>query len=103
MRRSFRCALPILTLCALFTPALARSEDASEYERKGISALKESQSDPRIIVEAARDFALAAAAYEKAGDTNKTTEMNSFLYWCKKKMNLADIESFVKGDEKAVA
>jgi len=39
-----------------------------------------------MIVDAARNFAKAAALYSGAADEEKTVEMNSFLYWCKKKM-----------------
>ncbi len=34
--------------------------------------------------------------YAAAGDESKATEMNSFLYWCKKKMSYQDIEEFTK-------
>ncbi len=39
----------------------------------------------------------------KPATKKKSVEMNSFLYWCKKKMTLADIEQFTKGGEDAVA
>lgn len=78
------------------------SEDAAEMQQKGIAALKESQTNPRAIVDAARSFARASAAYEGDGDTDKAVEMNSYLYWCKKKMSLQDIEEFIKGGETSV-
>lgn len=91
-----------LAIVALITVA-PRAEDAGELREKGIAALKESQANPRAIVEAARNFAKAAAAYGAAGNEEKSVEMNSFLYWCKKKMTLEDIEVFTKGGEGAVA
>src|SRR5437773_8725690 len=81
----------------------AWAEEADELRQKGIDALNDSQTNPRSIVDAARHFTKAAEAYERAGDTEKSVEMNSYLYWCKKKMTLEDINAFVAGGEAAVA
>src|ERR1043165_2286597 len=92
-----------IALWSAFSVSTAWSEEADELRQKGIDALNDSQTNPRAIVDAARHFAKAADAYERAGDTEKSVEMNSFLYWCKKKMTLEDIDAFVKGGEAAVA
>ena len=98
-----RC-VPLLTLILLIAhPFTLRAEDADEVREKGIAALKDSQTNPRAIVDAARLFVRAGALYGDAGDEEKNVEMNSFLYWCKKKMTLADIEQFTKGGDEAVA
>ncbi len=93
----------LLTLVVLIAHFTLHAEDADEVREKGIAALKDSQTNPRAIVEAARFFVKAAALYGDAGNEEKNVEMNSFLYWCKKKMTLADIEQFTKGGEDAVA
>src|SRR5467141_3858878 len=96
----------LMLLCAFVALILAfnlHAEDAAELREKGIAALKESQANPRAIVEAARAFAKAAEAYATSGNEEKSVEMNSFLYWCKKKMTLQDIEAFINGGEAAVA
>ena len=79
------------------------AEDADEQREKGIAALKESQRNPEKIVAAARGFAKAAALYTEKGDEEKAVEANSYLYWCKKKMSMRDIEEFIKteGPERA--
>ena len=98
-----RC-VTLLTLVLLIAyPFTLHAEDADEVREKGITALKDSQTNPRAIVEAARLFVRAGALYGDAGNEEKNVEMNSFLYWCKKKMTLADIEQFTKGGEEAVA
>ena len=97
-----RC-VPLLTLVVLIAHNFTlHAEDADEVRERGIAALKESQTNPRAIVNAARLFVGAGAMYGDAGDEEKNVEMNSFLYWCKKKMTLADIEQFTKGGEAAV-
>jgi len=88
----------IFILFALLGPVVL-AEDADEVRERGIAALKDSQSNPRAIVEAARLFVKAGELYSTAGDEEKNVEMNSFLYWCKKKMTLEDIEAFTKGGE----
>lgn len=70
------------------------AQDATELHQKGIAALKESQINPREIVQAARLFSKAAELYEAEGKTDLAVEMNSYLYWCKKKMNIEDINKF---------
>jgi len=75
------------------------AEDADDLHQEGIAALKDSQTNPAAIVMAARCFAKASALYEAGGKTDLAVEMNSYLYWCKKKMTLADIDAFLKGAE----
>ncbi len=79
------------------------AEDAVELHKKGVEALKESQSNPGAIVTAARYFAQALALYEAQKNEPLATEMNSYLYWCKKKMTLKDIDTFLKEGNTAAA
>jgi hypothetical protein len=75
------------------------AEDVALLESKGIAALKLSQAEPDAVVTAAIYFGQASDAYQTAGNTEKATEMNSFLYWCKKKMTLAQMDAFLKGGD----
>ena len=97
-----RYVLPALIASLLLSGSVLCAEDAATERSQGIDALKSSQSNPAAIVSAARHFAKASELYVKAGDENKATEMNSFLFWCKKKMSYQDIEQFTKGGETAV-
>ncbi len=89
----------ILTFFTLLIAPALLAEDADEVRERGVTALKESQANPRSIVEAARLFVKAGELYNTAGNEEKVVEMNSFLYWCKKKMTLEDIDAFTKGGE----
>ena len=97
-----RCVNLLTLVLLILCPFILHAEDADEVREKGIAALKDSQTNPHAIVEAARHFVKAAALYGDAGNEEKNVEMNSFLYWCKKKMTLEDIEQFTKGGEAAV-
>ena len=88
------CSLLAALLCLL-----APAGDVTILESKGIAALKLSQAEPDAVVSAAIYFGQAADAYQAAGNTEKATEMNSFLYWCKKKMTLAQMDVFLKGGD----
>jgi hypothetical protein len=57
-----------LVLSALVFAPLTWGEDADTARENGIAALKDSQTNPRAIVEAARSFVKAASLYNDAGD-----------------------------------
>ena len=86
---------PFFMLLALLGWGVA-AEDAEAERSLGINSLKESQTNPGAIVSAARHFAKASDLFATAGNDDKATEMNSFLFWCKKKMTFQDIEQFTK-------
>ncbi|HLX60890.1 MAG TPA: hypothetical protein VKX17_06370 [Planctomycetota bacterium] len=95
MRSVARTLVVLLCLLAF----AARSEDAAELEAKGIAALKLSQNESDAIVSAAIYFGQATELYQSAKNNEKATEMNSFLYWCKKKMTLQQMDAFLKGGD----
>jgi len=99
--RLFLVSSAILFFAAKFFTCHA--SEADDMREKGIAALKDSQTNQRVIVDAARSFVKASELYAAAGDDEKAIEMNSFLYWCKKKMTLDDIETFIKGGESLVS
>src|SRR6185295_2626911 len=86
-----------------FIAFVARAETAAEFEAKGIAALKLAQTEGDAIVSAAIFFGQASESFEKSGNEEKATEMNSFLYWCKKKMPLQQMDAFLKGDNAPIA
>lgn len=88
-----------LLILSVALSATVQAQDATELHQKGIAALKESQINPREIVQAARHFSKAAELYEAEGKTDLAVEMNSYLYWCKKKMNIDDINKFTGAAE----
>jgi len=102
--------MKLILLCCALIPVtiLAADGDAVDLKAKGIAALKESQQNADAIVPAAKAFLQAADLYTTAGADSDAQEMNSYLYWCKKKMNIKQMDKFLeaigKGDqaEKAV-
>jgi len=70
------------------------AEDADAVYQQGLTKLRQSQSDQTALVPTTKLLAQAAALYEKMGEETKSAEVNSCLYWAKKKMTLADTNAF---------
>jgi len=77
------------------------AEEPDEAYKEGLAKLREAQYDHAALVPATKLLAQAASQYEAKGDEAKAAEVNSALYWAKKKFTLADAEA-LKGDEHAV-
>jgi hypothetical protein len=93
---------PMKTIIAAvlsFMFSMFAAETPDQIRDRGFEALKAAQSDDTKTVEAARLLAQAAEAYEKAGDDNAASELGSYLYWCKKRMTLAQAETFAKSGD----
>ncbi|HLX60889.1 MAG TPA: hypothetical protein VKX17_06365 [Planctomycetota bacterium] len=75
------------------------AEDAAEWEAHGIDALKLSQTSSDAVISAALFLGKAYEAYEAAGDQAKAVEVNSFIYYCRKKMTLQQMDAFLKEHE----
>lgn len=70
---------------------------------RGLQLLKESEANPDAIVDAARALASAALLYEKKGDETQAVDTNGFLYWCKKKMTLVQLQALSQKDSNGAA
>jgi len=86
-----------LAVVSLVLSSLLSAEEAEAVYKQGIAKLRDAQSDHAALVPATKLLARAAALYEAAGDEAKTSEVNSCLYWAKKKFTLADTQT-VKTD-----
>ena len=94
--------LYVAACCLLVVlPAFVFAEEPDAVYKQGVAKLRDAQADHAALVPATKLLAQAAALYEAAGDEAKTAEVNSCLYWAKKKFTLADTEA-VKGDAVAV-
>jgi hypothetical protein len=83
-------AVICLTLVSLLHAGEAN--DAEAAYKQGIAKLRDAQADHAALVPATKLLAQAAALYEAAGDEAKVVEVNSCLYWARKKFTLADTE-----------
>lgn len=87
---------------SLFIVAALHAAEADALREKGIAALKESQTKPRALTEAAKICAQAAQSYAVTGQEALAAEMYAYVFWCKKKMPRIDIDAIVKSGDKAV-
>ena len=81
-------------------------EEAQALVVQGKQAMIESNDNPRRSVDAAIAFSKALKYYETTGDTDTICDLEANIFWCKKRMNLDDVKSFVaqkSGDKTVVA
>ncbi|MBA3700497.1 MAG: hypothetical protein H0W78_16750 [Planctomycetes bacterium] len=81
-------------------------EEAAVLVVQGKEAMIESNDNPRRSVDAAVAFSKALKYYETTGDTDTICDLEANIFWCKKRMNLDDVKSFVaqkSGDKTVVA
>jgi hypothetical protein len=79
----------------------ATKESPAALRTKGFEALKAAQSDPDRIVEAAKLLAAAADAFMAGGQEAEAQELESYLYWAKKKMTIQQMDAFLGADKPA--
>lgn len=91
--------LPLPLLLVLSFSVLgeeATQEKANKLRAQGLAALKAADDDPKALVQAAEAFAYGSNVYVELKMEREATEMNSYLFWCRKKMNLEQIEAYTK-------
>jgi len=93
------------TAPARTAPDKAEIAKADQQAKVGLEAMQASDSDTTRTVEAALAFSSALQIYEAASDHEKAREMQANIFWCKKRMNIDDLERFVatKGKDPKVA
>lgn len=92
----------MLALFVLSSATLAAETTPEQDREAGLAALRAAQADPDQIVLAAKLLTRAAEGFAKAGKDAEAQEVESYLFWCKKKMTLQQIDAFL-GKEKPVA
>ncbi len=70
-------------------------QDADALAAVGLQAMKEADGDPHRGVDAALAFSHALATYQKLGDVDAVCEMQADIFWCKKRMNMSDLQTYV--------
>lgn len=83
-----------ILILSVLTFAAFCGESPEELKKAGMQALFDSQTHPEAVVKAAECFAKASELFVLAGNDTEAQESNSYLYWCKKKMNMQEIEAF---------
>ncbi len=99
--------VPML-LVLLLLPGIAAADDRADADAvaaKGLVAMHDADADPHRGVDAAILFSQALTLYEKLGDDDEIAEMQANIFWCKKRMNLDDLQSYLahKGEAASTA
>jgi hypothetical protein len=94
-------SLGLLAVAVLLAGPWARGADLAEanaLREQGLNALKESQTNPDAIIAAAKALTGASDAYTTLGRDAEAQEVNSYLFWCKRRMTMSQIDAFMTGD-----
>lgn len=96
--------LALLLLLVINAHALDKA-GAEAAVARGWDALGQSDSDPKKSVDAALAFTEALNYYRTTDDGDTCRELQANIFWCKKRMNLGDLKTYVaaKGHESAPA
>ena len=81
-------------------PDKAQIAEADQLAKAGLEAMQASDNDTARTVEAALSFSRALHTYEAANEHEKAREMQANIFWCKKRMNIDDLERFVASKSK---
>ena len=101
MPPQFKTSLALLLLSlTVFSHAIS-AEDAAALEAKAFEQLQQGQVTPAANIDAARSFAKAAMAYERAGKGSQAGDINAYLYWCKRKLTQPELDKLAKDDPEA--
>lgn len=94
-----------LILLLILTSAAALDQGGAEAAvARGWAALDASNTDHTKNVDAALAFTEALSYYAVAGDAETCRELQANVYWAKKRMDVADIQTYLAGKgEPAVA
>jgi hypothetical protein len=71
------------------------AKEAKDYAATGMQAMKDADADPHRGVDAALAFSHAMHCYEQLGDVDAVCEMQADIFWCKKRMNLDDLQAYI--------
>ena len=87
----------IVMTFALASVDAADLEAARAYQQQGEEALIAANTDTSKCVDAALLLTKARAIYEEAEQWDKVQELNSYIFWCKKRMNNSDLDRYLAG------
>ncbi len=88
-----------MTIAAAMPLAAADSittdQQAQEATTAALADLKAGDNDPAKTVAAALEFTQLVDYYKEKGNTDQVCEMQAYVYWCKKRMNLESLQAYV--------
>ena len=75
--------------------SIATEADAQAAMAQAMADLKASDNDPQKTVAAGLEFTQLLDYYKAKGDNDQVCEMQAYVYWCKKRMNLESLQTYV--------
>ncbi len=75
--------------------AAAVRKAADTQAAVGMQAMRDADADPHRGVDAALAFSSAMHGYEQVNDVDAVCEMQANIFWCKKRMNLDNLQDYV--------
>lgn len=76
------------------TGPAASADDAERYETAALELLQ-TNTGPAQSVAAALAFTRALNFYRSQGNTDKVSELQASIYWCRKQMTLTDVQAYL--------
>ena len=95
MHRLLLALLLLLSTGGLSAIWAADQTEADADAAQGVDAMKDSDSDPHRGVDAAISFSHALSIYKDLGLMDQVAEMQSNIFWCKKRMNIDDLQDYL--------
>jgi len=79
------------------TGALTASEqeDADTAAAQGLQAMRDADGDHHRAVDAAIAFSHALTIYKQLGEIDQVSDMQSSIFWCKKDMDINDLQDYL--------
>ena len=78
-------------------------DDADAAAAQGLQAMRDADGDHHRAVDAAILFSHALTIYKQLGEIDQVSDMQSSIFWCKKDMDINDLQDYLakKGDAAA--
>jgi hypothetical protein len=89
------CLTLLLLLPLMAWSAENEKDEAKKIFEAGLVAMRQSDTDPSKSITAAILMTQAKTLYAKLGDADRLQEVNSCLFWCKKRLNNDQINEYL--------
>jgi hypothetical protein len=76
-------------------PAGLTADQADALVQSGQLAMKDADSKPERIVDAAIAFGAALPFFQAQGDTDRISELQADIFWCKKRMDIDEVKAYL--------
>jgi len=85
----------LLTLAGAGHLQASDQDDADAAAAQGLQAMRDADGDHHRAVDAAISFSHALAIYKQLGEIDQVSDMQSSIFWCKKDMDINDLQDYL--------